>query len=559
MTKNNELDGRFRGIGDLLHQALKNGIADQRLRSEIHGMARFVGQNRESLYAADRTSYVKVCAMVAEVADHFGRFDDAASAVEMATDWFGGLHQDLAVVPDDAFKYARECVRANVVAAFVRDYRSGDRHGARSRIGDSLRLMNDVARRSSRKLYATRAQANRYLAEIERSDRNYDKARVCVRRALTLYERRFERERRRNPSADRIREEATFLRHRAALCFLSVARTDYLQGMSAAADAAAASFVLLSSGRSGTVEGAERDFAPDDPLTVATVSLLRALILRNQLGSDPKPAAVRRAKNLLRDATSCFRDLKHEPKLLWATYERAVLLIVARDGNGAERQLERVERLAKEHLENPRQVGVRARRFTAYCQSRRSRIARELAQNRSEAIRYANAAVELASRWSLPRPRLDGLLTRALAVLMDHSAEAAKEAEVDLHAVLDLDQKGAPHDARTRAIVTALTARCRIRQDDVFGAQLALRHARVHAKATEHANVLALVNEVAEEVERGRGDVVLRLDEVSTYAEAEKRLRKYLARAAMALKGSPSKAAALLDIGDSTLYKWLNL
>jgi hypothetical protein len=162
----------------------------------------------------------------------------------------------------------------------------------------------------------------------------------------------------------------------------------------------------------------------------------------------------------------------------------------------------------------------------------------------------------LANQWDLPGAKIDALIARASAYLMDTSPQSAKQAEADLHAALAVPDRGVRLNSRLEAIICARLAQCRLRQEDLAGAEAQLKTAKDRAKATLHGNVTRLVKHVRDEVEHFRGSVVLRLDEVSSYKDGERRLQDFFVQVAKYRGLSPAEAAQAFDIGESTYYKW---
>jgi hypothetical protein len=114
-------------------------------------------------------------------------------------------------------------------------------------------------------------------------------------------------------------------------------------------------------------------------------------------------------------------------------------------------------------------------------------------------------------------------------------------------------------DSRFAATIAALIARCRLHQDDLVGAESWLKNASTDAQHIDHANVLALIDEVRNDIDRMHGTVVLRLDNVGTYEESERRLRTFLVDVCRKQGLSPAAAAKRLNIGESSYYKWSKL
>jgi hypothetical protein len=71
--------------------------------------------------------------------------------------------------------------------------------------------------------------------------------------------------------------------------------------------------------------------------------------------------------------------------------------------------------------------------------------------------------------------------------------------------------------------------------------------------------MLALIDEVRNDIDRMHGTVVLRLDNVGTYEESERRLRTFLVDVCRKQVLSPAAAAKRLTIGESSYYKWSKL
>jgi hypothetical protein len=543
-------DDKLATIHDALKDTLKWGRASDAL-ADLVPWIEWVTAHGDRLHAIDKSKHVKVCAMLAEVADHSGLYAQAAKAIARADAWFGGLKQH----PDDDLLYVRECLRARVVSAFVKEYRQGHLGSARESIEECVALMERLAETTPSKMWATRGQAHRYLAEVERTTHQYERSRQLLFRALDCYHQRFQHEVEAaanlaaDARADRLKEETAFLQHRSALCFLSISRVDYLRGVAGAEESARAAQALLANG--------------SDPLSLATVCLVRGLIQRNQFKKYDPPEELEAPRKLIEKALEVFEEHHHDPKLLWALYEHAVLVIVARRRHEAGQALTKVEKTARKLIAQSAGIGGewmerRAWRFIAYSYARRSRLARELSGWSHQALRWAERALKEAEDRRLPRARVDAMIARASARLMDNTPQNAASAEKDLRDAQKRGERAGALDARFRAVIAALLAQCRLRQEDLAGAESWLQRARVHAAHIDHANVRTLIDEISSEVDETHGSVVLRVEDVTTYDDAKEKLRKFLVDVSDRLQLSPVEAAKQFQVGAATFYRWLD-
>jgi tetratricopeptide (TPR) repeat protein len=531
-------------------------------------MTAFLAEHRDSLASLSQVTLVKTCGMLGEVADHFGLHEHAAVALHRVDAWFAELPQGLYAESTDGFLYARECVRAQIVRAFVVHYRQGRRDEALRVIQDCLAILNGVAQDIlSRQLYATRAQAYRYLAEIYRGSRNYADARDCVCRALQLFKERLHHEISRDSvPQSRIEEETALFQHRQALCFLAQARIDYLSGRGCPADSAAAAEALLTRpdfdrptthlppGTDARVALLARRWA--DPLSAATARLVGGIVLRNSLGQSLPHERIAGAEALIRDAVGVFELMQHGPKLLWARYELAIQLVISGNVDAADAMLDKVETQASADIKHDDWRGLRARRFTVLVNGRRSRIARELLVDADKALAHAECAVRQATNWSLPRQAIDALIARASSQLMFDDPKKIESAEADLERARRLVAEVAPSDTHALAQIAARRAECRVGLKDLPGAETALRHAETLARSIDHTNIQLLVRKVGAKVELLRGSIVLRMEEIGTYRDAVSRLRRFVTYALEQRGMGPEEAADHLEIGHSTYYKW---
>lgn len=483
-------------------------------------------------HAAFRSRYLKLCAVLAEAAQHFGR-------TEMARALLLGAKQVVEELPSPELLFdkapTKEEVRFAVAFAFVVHYESGASEAAIALLKKCVGLIHAIATDED-PCHGTIAHAFLHRAIVFRGMGQEALAVDDFHGALNSYAMKARRHREMHDGEEGKEQQGFhWLRHRGVQVLIDLGWTYYRHGRLDRARDCVSSAELL--------QGAA--LLDVDQMTYAHTSVLRAAIQRSTI-DDSSTTELRASLPALSIAENTYQTFGHVHWLLRCWYEQAMTHKHLPGG------MEDARRLFYRAIQVPPDASAADRRLACYATAQLSLIA----STRNDAIDLATTALSQAGRIKARLCMVDALYARAEAHLRS-PADPAK-ARADLANAEEMVPLKSGGNRRLQARWELLQALAYVNDGDEEKAEEYLQRARIAVQAIKYAGLNRLMENVQQQRDAvyKRTDFTLKAGREHNYEHYTQLLRRWLLVQARTHHHRQTDVAKAINITRTTLYKW---